>query len=195
MTIDKTPRVLAFGGSLRQGSFNKKAASAAAELARAAGLEVTLADLADFPMPVYDGDLEERDGLPEGARRLKALFKEHDGLLISSPEYNGSIPGTLKNALDWLSRAEPGEAPLAAFKGKTGAVMSASPGALGGLRGLAVLRAMLEGVGVMLVPQQVAVSAAHEAFADDGRFRDPKREAAVRAMVENLARVLRALRG
>ncbi len=187
------PRILAFAGSLRKGSLNKKAASAAAALARAAGAEVTLIDLADYPLPVYDGDLEEREGLPEGARRLKALFKEHDGLLISAPEYNGSIPGPLKNAIDWVSRAEEGEKPLAAFAGKTGAVMSASPGALGGLRGLAVLRAVLEGLGVMLVPQQVAVSAAHEAFAEDGSFKDPRRAAAVQAMVERLAAVLRAL--
>lgn len=185
----KKPRLLAFAGSLRKGSLNKKAVAAAAEAARAAGAEVTLVDLADFAMPVYDGDLEEREGLPEGARKLKALMKSHDGFLISTPEYNSTIPGAFKNALDWASRSEPGEKPLAAYGGKTAGLLSASPGALGGIRSLAVLRAMLENIGVLVVPQQVAISAAHEAFADDGSLKDARKQAAVSALAARLVEV------
>jgi NAD(P)H-dependent FMN reductase len=115
-----TPRILAFAGSLRTDSFNKKLARIGAEGARAAGAEVTLIDLRDFPMPVYDGDLEAA-GMPETVLQLKKLFLEHQGLLIASPEYNGSIPGPLKNAIDWVSRSAPGERPLASFTDKVAA--------------------------------------------------------------------------
>src|SRR5437879_5065254 len=100
------PRILAFAGSLRKGSLNKKAVAAAASAARAAGAEVTVVDLADYPMPVYDGDLEEREGLPESARKFKALMKSHGAFLISTPEYNSSVPGAFKNVIDWASRSE-----------------------------------------------------------------------------------------
>src|SRR5262245_45037477 len=132
-----TPRILSFGGALRRDSFNQKLAAIAAQGAREAGAEVTLIALRDFPMPVFDGDLEDASGLPEGAKKLKALFREHHGLLIASPEYNSSISGALKNAIDWVSREETDdEPPLSALSGKTAVLMSASPGALGGLRGL-----------------------------------------------------------
>lgn len=191
---NETPRVLAFAGSLRQGSLNKKAVAAAATAARAAGAEVTLVDLAEYPMPVYDGDLEERAGLPENARKFKALMKAHDAFLISTPEYNSSVPGAFKNVIDWASRSDPGEPPLACFTGKVAALMSASPGGLGGIRSLAVLRALLENIGVLVIPQQVAFSAAHEAFADDGAIKEKHRQAAVLAMTRRLVEVLRKLR-
>ena len=98
------PRILAFAGSLRAESFNKKLARVAAEALRKAGGEVTLIDLRDYPLPLYDGDLEAASGLPENGRKLKSLFLEHQGLLISSPEYNSSIPAVLKNTIDWVSR-------------------------------------------------------------------------------------------
>ena len=122
------PKILAFAGSTRTESFNKKLIKIGVEGARTAGAEVTLIDLRDFPMPLYDGDLEAASGIPEHGKRLKKLFVEHDGLLISSPEYNSSIPGVLKNAIDWVSRPEPNEPPLVAFGGKVAALMSASPG-------------------------------------------------------------------
>src|SRR5262249_29719722 len=103
------PRILAFAGSTRRDSFNKKLAGIAADGARAAGAEVTFIDLRDYPLPLYDGDLEAEKGLPEQAQRLKKLFLDHDGLLISSPEYNSSISGVLKNTIDWVSRPVPGE--------------------------------------------------------------------------------------
>src|SRR5438046_3669126 len=108
-------RMRAFAGSTRTNSYNKKLGMIAAEGARAAGAEVTLIDLRDFPMPLYDGDLEESSGIPEHGKRLKRLFLDHQGLLISSPEYNSSISGVLKNSFDWVSRSEPGEPPLAAY--------------------------------------------------------------------------------
>ena len=135
------PRILAFAGSLRKDSFNKKLVKIAAEGALSAGAEVTVIDLKEFSLPVYDGDLEEAEGLPAGAKKLKQLFLEHHGLLISSPEYNSSIPGGLKNMIDWVSRTETeDEPPLACFNKKVAAIMSASPGGLGGLRALVPLR-------------------------------------------------------
>ncbi|WP_417242876.1 NADPH-dependent FMN reductase [Celeribacter sp.] len=158
-----------FAGSARKASTNKRLAALAARTAREAGAEVTLIDLADFDMPIYNGDIETDSGLPENAKRLKQLFVEHDGFFIASPEYNSSISAVLKNALDWISRPhtenEPG---LWAFQGKVAAIGSVAPGALGGLRGLVPLRMMLGNIGVTVVPNQVAVSDGFNAFNDDG---------------------------
>src|SRR5215471_4093780 len=137
------PRILAFAGSLRRESFNKKLVPIAVKGAREAGAEVTLIDLKDFPLPLFDQDLEAEQGMPQNGAKLKRLFIEHDGLLISSPEYNSSITGVLKNAIDWVSRPAPDEPSLVAFRGKVATLMSASPGALGGLRGLVHLRSIL----------------------------------------------------
>ena len=123
-----TPRILAFAGSLRTASFNRKLIQIGVDGAKAAGADVTLIDLRDFAIPVYDGDLEA-SGLPEGVLKLKTLFVEHHGLLISSPEYNGSIPGPLKNAIDWVSRMK--DQP---FKDKPVALQSVAGGPLGGGR-------------------------------------------------------------
>ena len=113
------PRILVFGGSLRAESFNQKLATIAAEAARDAGAEVTLISLRDFRMPLFDEDLEAAEGMPEAARELKALFAEHDGLIIASPEYNSTITAALKNAIDWVSRAtSPDEAAALRPEGK-----------------------------------------------------------------------------
>jgi len=190
----KTPRILAFGGSLRRDSFNHKLAAVAAAGAREAGAEVTLIALRDFPLPVFDQDLEDAEGMPAAAKALKQLFREHDGLLIAAPEYNSSLTAALKNALDWVSRAETDdEPPLAAFTGKTAALCGASPGALGGLRGLVHVRAILGNIGVTVLPDQVAVSKAHEAFAADGTLSDAKQAARVNNLGAQLARHLTKL--
>lgn len=190
----KTPRILAFGGSLRRDSFNQKLATVAAAGAREAGAEVTLIALRDFPLPVFDQDLEDAEGMPPAAKALKQLFREHDGLLIAAPEYNSSLTAALKNALDWVSRAETDdEPPLAAFTGKTAALCAASPGALGGLRGLVHVRAILGNIGVTVLPDQVAVSKAHEAFAADGTLSDAKQAARVKNLGAQLARHLTKL--
>jgi NAD(P)H-dependent FMN reductase len=182
-------KILAFAGSTRVESWNRKLIRIGADAARKAGAEVTLVELRELPLPLYDGDLEARDGLPENAKKLKALFLEHRGLLISSPEYNSSVSGVLKNALDWVSRKAPGEKPLASFEGKVAGLLSASPGALGGLRGLVHLRAVLGNIRTLVVPEQFSLVKADEAFHPDGSLKDPKAQASV----ENVANALVAL--
>ena len=129
-TRTMTARILAFAGSLRRESFNKKLVPIAAKGARDAGAEVTLIGLEDFPLPLFDQDLEARQGMPENGMKLKQLFIDHDGLLIASPEYNSSITAVLKNAIDWVSRPAPGEPSLVAFRSKVATLMSASPAPL-----------------------------------------------------------------
>jgi NAD(P)H-dependent FMN reductase len=187
------PRVLAFAGSTRTGSFNKKLIRVAAAAAQAAGAEVTLIDLRDLEMPLMDEDLEAAEGIPQNARKLKALMKSHHGFLLACPEYNSSISGVLKNAIDWASRPMEGEAPLECFAGKVAALVSASPGALGGLGGLVAVRSILGNLQVLVLPDQVAVGKAHEAFAEDGSLRDPKRAAAVKSVAAKLVDTLRKL--
>jgi len=188
------PRILAFAGSTRRESFNKKLVPIAAKGAREAGAEVTLIDLKDFPLPLFDQDLEAEQGMPENGRKLKKLFIDHDGLLIASPEYNSSFPAVLKNAIDWVSRPAPGEPSLAAFRGKVATLMSASPGALGGLRGLVHVRSILGNIGVIVLPDQITVADAHEAFNPDGTLNDPKRQAGIEGLGRTLAEFLAKLK-
>jgi NAD(P)H-dependent FMN reductase len=195
-TTTTTAKILALAGSLRAGSFNKKLARVAADHARAAGGEVTLVDLREFALPVYDGDDEERDGLPEGAKRLKKLMLEHHGLILASPEYNSSISGALKNAIDWASRQETDDEPaLAAFHEKVAALYAASPGALGGMRGLVTVRSILGNIGVHVLPDQVTVAKAHEAFDDAGALKDKKLDERVKKLSAKLVQTAAKLRG
>lgn len=172
------PRIIAFAGSTRENSYNKRLVSIAANGARESGAHVKLIDLRDFPMPLFDEDLESREGKNEFAREFKQLLMESDGMLISSPEYNGSLSAVLKNAIDWATRADEGEAPgsLPAFRGKVISLMSASPGGLGGLRGLVHLRAILGGLGCIMLPGQLAVSSAYDAFDDTGNLKNEKQQ-------------------
>jgi NAD(P)H-dependent FMN reductase len=183
-----TPRILAFAGSLRTDSWNKKIARLAADAARKAGAEVTFLDLRDYAAPIFDEDIEKKDGAPEAIRRLKAMFIASHGFLISSPEYNSSISAALKNTIDWLSRPAPGEAPLAAFTGKVAGLLAASPGALGGLRGLVTLRSILGNIGTIVLPGQFALSKAHEAFNADGTLKDAKQAEAVAGVADAVVR-------
>jgi NAD(P)H-dependent FMN reductase len=189
-----SPRILAFAGSLRRESYNKKLIRIAAAGARAAGAEVTLIDLRDFPLPVFDEDLEAAEGLPELARRLKQLFLDHDGLLIAAPEYNSSITAVLKNTIDWVSRPVAQQQPLAEFRGKAAAIMSASPGALGGLRGLVHVRSILSNINVLVLPEQHAVVRAHEAFAADGSLKDAQQQANVERIGARLSAMIAKLK-
>lgn len=192
-----TTRLLFVAGSTRQGSLNKRLAKLGVEIANANGIHSTFADLGDYPMPLYDGDLEEREGPPENARKLKALFEVHHGIFIVSPEYNASIPPLLKNALDWVSRIrDEGEPPLAVFKTRVFAIGSASPGAFGGIRGLTVLRQTLEiGTGALVLPDQFAVPRASTAFSDDGRLIDKNAMTLFKDTIEKLARASLIMRG
>lgn len=180
------PRILAFAGSTRRESFNKKLLKIAVAGAEAAGAAVTHIDLADYPLPLFNQDDEAEKGLPENAVALKKLFLANDGLLMSCPEYNSSITPLWKNTIDWVSRQAPGEGSLAAYKGKTATLMSASPGKLGGLRGLVHVRSILGNIGVVVLPEQIAVSEAHNAFTPDGKLQDAK----LHASIENLGRRL-----
>lgn len=187
-------KVLAFSGSLRRDSYNKRLVAAAANGARAAGAEVTILDLASLPMPIFDEDLESRDGVHPNAMKLKELMKSHDGFLISSPEYNSSISAALKNAIDWASRPVPGELPLGAFAGKVAGIMAASPGMLGGLRGLVHLRAILGNIQVLVVPDQFALNQADQAFDDSGAIKDEKKRQIVEAIGRKVVQVAAKLK-
>jgi NAD(P)H-dependent FMN reductase len=190
-----TPKILAFAGSTRTESLNKKLLKVAIRGAEAAGAQVTYLDLRDLALPLYDGDLEAAEGLPPGGRKFKDLLFAHDGLMISSPEYNSSISAVLKNAIDWASRPVPGEAPLQGFKGKVAVLMSASPGVSGGLRGLVTVRSILGNIGVIVLPEQVAVSKANEAFNPDGTLKDAKQQASIDNLGQRLTFVVAALKG
>ncbi len=158
------PRLLAFSGSARSNSWNQCLVQVAARYAKNHGAIVTELNLGELALPIFDEDLEKESGAPEGALRLKRMMYEHHGFLIACPEYNSSITPLLKNAIDWASRPASGETPLQAFRGKTCGLMSASAGALGGLRGLVHVRAILGNIGVILVPEQAAVGSVTTAF-------------------------------
>jgi NAD(P)H-dependent FMN reductase len=160
-------KLLAFAASLRRDSYNRKLIDLASQIARDAGVTVDVADFAEFDMPFYNGDVQKVSGLPPGALELHQRIAESDGMMIASPEYNYSFPGTLKNALDWISRARP-----MATAGKTGLLLSASPSLVGGIRGLWQLRIPLEGMGVTLHPTMFALSKAQDAFNDEGGLKD-----------------------
>lgn len=188
-------RILAFAGSTRKDSFNRKLIRIAAQGAERAGADVTLVELADYPMPLFNQDLEVSQGMPKAARDLKQLFIEHDGLLIASPEYNSAFTPLMKNTLDWVSRRETdAEPPLPAYQGKVAAIMSASPGRLGGIRGLVFLRMLLGNLGVLVLPGQQAIPEAMQAFKEDGSLMDNLQQEAVLNLGGELARTLEKLK-
>lgn len=163
-------KILVFAGSLRQGSLNKKFAREALRLLGAKpGIETEFVDLQPLNMPVYDGDIEETSGVPEGVKLLSAKIAAADALLISTPEYNGSIPGILKNTIDWLSRLKP-----VCLSGKPLLLLAASPGALGGIRSLWHSRQPFEVLGTHVFPEMMALPLAHQAFDDAGALKDSK---------------------
>ncbi|WP_416896898.1 MAG: NADPH-dependent FMN reductase [Minwuia sp.] len=153
-------RILGFAGSIRGASVNRVMAKTALDGAAAAGAEVTWLELADYQLPLYNGDLEANEGFPDNVVALKDIFDAHDGFVIGCPEYNSSITPLLKNTIDWVSRPIEGQPPLHAFTGKVAGLVAGSGGALGGLRGLVHVRAILGNIGTIVVPQQRAVSGA-----------------------------------
>ena len=194
-TRPATPRLLAFAGSMRTGSFNQRLIALLAEEARKAGAAVTLIQLRDYPLPFYDADIEAA-GMPENVRRLQALMAEHHGLLISSPEYNGSVPALIKNTLDWMSRPlEDGTSGMSLFKDKVVGISATSPGALGGLRGLIALRDMLAKFNLWVTPSQVAIGQAQTAFNAEGQLNDPKHQAVVAQLAAEVIAGCRRLDG
>ncbi len=189
-----TARILVFAGSARRGSLNKTLARLAAAHCQALGAEARFIDLADYPMPLYDGDTEADAGPPDNAFRLQELITGHAGLLIASPEYNNSISPLLKNTLDWVSRT-PRVRGANPFAGKVAGLLAASPGNLGGMRGLDHVRRVLDTLGMLVLPGVVAVPHADKAFDDAGGLREAAMDQRLRAMCEQLIRVSGRLAG
>ena len=185
------PKILAFAGSLRKDSLNKKLIKIAVQGARDAGAEVTHIDLKDYPLPIYDQDIEDAEGLPKNALKLKQLMLEHDGFLLSCPEYNSSMSAVFKNVIDWTSRtAKKDEVYLCCFIGKVVSLMSASPSDLGGLRGLVHVRSMFGNIFSIVLPQQKCIRQAHNAFKEDGNLKDAAQQEEVRRLGSGLAEFL-----
>lgn len=182
------PRILVFAGSIRTGSFNASLAALAAKELALAGADVTHISLQDFPMPIYDGDLEASSGAPDNAIKLKRMMMTHAGVFIASPEYNASVTPLLKNTLDWISRVRDGkEMPLAAYKNRIFALGSASNGMYGGMRSLLALRQVLEiGTGALVLPEQISVSRAADAYDEMGHLKDERTADLLRAVVRCL---------
>jgi chromate reductase len=182
------PRILVFAGSIRTGSFNARLAALAAKELGLAGAEVTHISLQDYPLPIYDGDLEAKSGAPENAVKLKQMMMAHHGVFIASPEYNASVTPLLKNALDWISRVREGkETPLAAYRNRVFAIGGASNGAFGAMRSLLALRQVLEiGCGALVIPEQIAVSRAAEAYDERDHLKDERTASLLRSVVRRL---------
>ena len=178
---------LFFAGSSRQASLNKQVARGAASIATRLGINASFLDLADYPMPLYNGDDEAQHSLPDAAIALKARFVEADGFFITSPEYNGSFSPLLKNTIDWLSRTHSVDEPsMAAYRGKIAGLAAASPGGLGGLRGLVPLRMLLGNIGVTVVTDQTAISQAGSKFDGNGNINDEKVIAGITRTIESM---------
>ena len=183
----RTPRIVTLAASLREGSFNRRLIRVASDGLAAAGADVTRLDLRDYPLPLYDADLEKWDGLPANAMALKAVFAAHDGILFSLPEYNGSMTPLFKNTIDWASRPTPtSKDGLDWARNKPVALVSASNGALGGMRGLFHARWTLQICGFLVIPQQKALSKAATAFDESGNLIDAKEQDAVYAVAKSL---------
>jgi NAD(P)H-dependent FMN reductase len=182
-------RLLFFAGSTREGSYNKTLARLARRIASANGIEGVFLDLKDYPMPLYNGDLEAEQGPPLKAQEFKALLGEYQGVFIASPEYNSSITPLLKNTLDWVTRVRAkGETGLEIYKTRVFAISGASPGYYGAMRSLLHLRQILEvGIGATVIPQQLALPRAADAFEEDGSLRDKAQQNMLKGVVEALA--------
>jgi len=186
-------KIIAFAGSTRKESNNKKLVKIAAEGAKEANAEVIYIDLEDYPLPLFDEDLEKSEGLPENGRKLKDLFLEHNGLLISSPEYNSSYSGVFKNTIDWLSRPVEGFPPLECFADKVAVLMAASPGSLGGLRGLVHVRSLLGNIKVTVLPDQIALISAGSAFENETTLKDAKMHDRIKELGKKLTETINKL--
>jgi chromate reductase, NAD(P)H dehydrogenase (quinone) len=186
-------KILVIPGSLRTGSYNVRLAALAVKELTLADADVSRISLADYPLPLYDADLEAKAGPPRDAVKLKQMMMAHQGVFIASPEYNASITPLLKNTIDWISRVrERGEPPLAAYKERVFALGSASPGRFGGIRSLLALRQALEiGCGALVIPEQVSVAQAEQAFDERDNLRDENTAAQLKKVVRRLIEMAR----
>jgi len=195
ITMTEQPKILVFAGSAREGSYNKKLARVMTAALIKAGAAARFVDLRDYPMPLFDEDLETAQGEPANAKAFKRIMMDHDAFVIVSPENNSTYSALLKNTIDWASRKREGETPQQCFAGKLGMILSASPGQLGGLRGLAALRVLLGNVGMILLPDQLALSAAHKAFNPDGSLVEEDKAKRVQEMAEKLVAITGKMKG
>ena len=182
------PKILVIPGSLRAGSHNARLAARAAKELALAEAEVTRISLEDYPLPLFDADLAASSGMPQGAVRLKQMIVAHRGVFIASPEYSASVTPLLKNAIDWVSRVREGTEPTyAAFKGRVFAIGSATASSSGGVRSLIALRQILElGCGALVIPEQVSVPRAEQAFDDNDNLKDEAVATALKTMARRL---------
>lgn len=193
---EKKPTILAFAGSLRKHSFNRRVLRAAIAGAEKAGAEVTFVDLRDYPMPVYNQDDQEAFGLDGNALKFQRLIYEHEGLLIASPEHNGSFPAALKNVIEWASRRNDSYKGGRVFPGKVAAMMAASPNTFGGVRSLVHLRGVLTSVGVHVLPTEIAVPFVGDKFDGDGdETTDERARQGLEALGASLVETLKRTRG
>lgn len=182
-----TPKILVFAGSTRNGAISGQVADNAARVLAQSGADVTRISLADYPLPIMDEDLEAEKGLPANATKLARLIATHDGVLVATPEYNGSIPPLLKNVIDWVSRvATDGARPIKPYAGRPFALCSSSNGPFAGIRAINHLRAVLVHVGCDVVSPQCSVARGQEAFDDTGEFRDPRSRDVMAQVCETL---------
>jgi chromate reductase len=180
-------KILVIPGSLRTGSHNARLAAAAAYQFVQAGAEVTRISLADFPLPIYDGDLQSKSGVPKNAINLKRMIGAHQGVVMVTPEYNSSVPPLVKNAIDWVTRVQDTQETRGqVFRGRAFAIAAASEGRLGGSRALAALRLILSACHAIVIPNQLALSFAGEAYDDMDRLKHPADIEALNALVRQL---------
>jgi chromate reductase, NAD(P)H dehydrogenase (quinone) len=180
-------KILVIPGSLRTGSLNAKLAAAAAHEFAQAGVEVTRISLSDFALPIYDGDLQTKSGVPKNAINLKRMIAAHHGVLIVTPEYNSSVPPLVKNTIDWVTRVQDAhETRGQVFRDRVFAIAAASESRLGGARSLAALRQILSACHAMVIPNQLALSFAGEAYDDMDRLKHPADIEALGALVRQL---------
>ena len=190
-----TPKILVIPGSLRTGSLNAKLAAAAVDELVRADAEVTRISLGDFPLPIYDGDLEASSGVPKQALNLKRMIGSHHGVLIVTPEYNSSLPPLVKNSIDWVSRVTDGQEPKGqVFRGRAFAIAAASNGRLGGTRCLEALRLVLSACRALVIPNQLALSHADDAYDEMDRLKHAADLAAMQSMVRQLIDVAQQMK-
>lgn len=189
------PQLLFLAGSTRQSSVNKMLAANAFEIAKQMNARVKLIDLKDYPLPIYDGDLELSQGMPQQAVMLKQIFSQHDGVFIASPEYNSSLSPLLKNTLDWISRSsQANEPPNLVYQNKVVALGCATPGILGGFKGLSSLQMLLGNIGVMVLPKQISIAGAYDKFNQDGLLIDAKNYQELTNLVIDFIRITTAIK-
>jgi NAD(P)H-dependent FMN reductase len=180
-------KILVIPGSLRSGSLNAKLAAVAAHALAQEGAEITRISLGDFPLPIYDGDLQAKSGVPKNAVNLKRMIAAHHGVLLVTPEYNSSVPALVKNSIDWVSRVQdPNESRGQVFRERAFAIAAASGNRLGGARALAALRLILTACHAMVVPNQLALPFADDAYDDKDRLKHTPDIEALNAMVRQL---------